>query len=50
MQVTVGLGRLHQLLQRLSLTDPEPPPVEVRGSGGARCWPRRRASSTPLAY
>jgi methanogenic corrinoid protein MtbC1 len=33
LQVTVGLGRLHQLLQRLSLADPEPPPVEVRGSG-----------------
>ncbi len=33
MQVTVGLGRLHQMLQRLSLADPEPPPIEVRGNG-----------------
>jgi methanogenic corrinoid protein MtbC1 len=33
MQVTVGLGRLHQLLQRLSFLQPQPPTVGSRGHG-----------------
>jgi methanogenic corrinoid protein MtbC1 len=33
MQVTVGLGRLHQLLQRLSFLQPQPPAFGSRGHG-----------------
>lgn len=33
MQVTVGLGRLHQLLQRLSFVTPDPVPMDSRGYG-----------------
>jgi len=33
MQVTVGLGRLHQLLQRLASHAPEAAPTETRGHG-----------------
>ena len=33
MQVTVGLGRLHQLLQRLASHEPEVPLTESRGHG-----------------